>query len=176
MEILQMLEREACTQWPRGIDVLHVDLCILDTQGQAGLAGHTATSGMDKMHQPIQHTAAYTPSTQRCLLFVTLAIVCHTLWKACRVLLKLGYCVNVGSSAWVPKGAVGLTPADQRDCPCLGTVHITSLFPPLFLSRPEADQTSGTSASEAAFPTSNFHRLFCKNSPGTHQRTGLLGK
>lgn len=111
------------------------------------------------------HTADYTPSAQRCLFFVTPAIVCHTLWKACPVLLQLGYCVNAGSSAWVPKGLwmpVELIPADQGDCPCLETAHTTSLFPPLLLSRPDADLTAGSAACEAAFPTSNFHCLVCK--------------
>lgn len=87
------------------------------------------------------------------------------LWKARSLLFQLGYCVNVGSSAWAPKGVwtpVGLIPVDQRDCPCLETAHITSLFPPLSLSRPDADQTAGTTACEAAFPTSNFHHLLCK--------------
>lgn len=58
-----------------------------------------------------------------------------------------------------PLGAIGLIPVDQRDCPCLETAHITSLFPPLLPSRPGADQTSRTAACEATFPTSNFHCL-----------------
>ncbi|KAK1905760.1 WD repeat-containing protein 27 [Dissostichus eleginoides] len=41
---------------------------------------------------------------KRCLFFVTPAIVCHTLWKASSVLFQLGYCINDGSSAWVPEG------------------------------------------------------------------------
>lgn len=111
------------------------------------------------------HTADSTPSTQRCLFFVTPPIVCRTLWKACSVLFQLGYCINVSSSAWMPEGLwmpVGLIPADQWDCPCLETAHTTTLFLPCLLSRPEADQTSGTAACEAAFPTSYFHRLFGK--------------
>lgn len=60
---------------------------------------------------------------------------------------------------WMP---VGLIPADQRDCPRLETAHITSLFPFLLHSHPDADPTAGTTACEAAFPTSNFHRLLRK--------------
>lgn len=65
--------------------------------------------------------------------------------------------LHLGASG--PLGAAGLIPADQRDYPCLEPAHITSLFSPLLLSRPEMDQTSGTAACEAAFPTSSFHRL-----------------